>query len=311
MILPMDQWIRFHILRRGGKGKSEPMRPRPLIVSLTSFPARIHAVDRTIRSILLQSVKPDNIVLWLAPEQFPGRERDLPVRLLRLRAFGLSIEWYPDIRSYKKLIPALKAYPDCVIVTADDDMLYRREWLEILYRTYLEKPEFVHCHRITKFFLEGDAFRIVVGGYDHYTEPSFLHKLTGCGGVLYPPGALHADAVEEALARSLAPTNDDIWFWLMAVRNGVRISVPEGHMADLYYVKSTQDGPKLSADNDGAAGLFWAQFRQILDAYPSLEHRLREEAAAFRTPNGAKEEKSHAKDRPDPHRKHQIHARFL
>ena len=43
-----------------------------IIVSLTSFPGRIHLVHKTIQTILLQSIKPDLVELWLAKEQFPN-----------------------------------------------------------------------------------------------------------------------------------------------------------------------------------------------------------------------------------------------
>lgn len=50
-------------------------RNEKIIVSLTSFPGRIHLVHKTIQTILLQSVKPDLIELWLAKEQFPNLEK--------------------------------------------------------------------------------------------------------------------------------------------------------------------------------------------------------------------------------------------
>lgn len=43
-----------------------------------------------------------------------------------LRDKELTIDWYHDIKSYKKLIPTLQKYPDSIIVTADDDIIYRR-----------------------------------------------------------------------------------------------------------------------------------------------------------------------------------------
>ena len=100
---------------------------KKIIVSLTSYPARIDVVNTTIESILNQSLKANRIILWLAPEQFPNKEKDLPDKLIKLKKYGLIIDWYHDIGSYKKLIPTLKLYPNDIIVTADDDVLYNKE----------------------------------------------------------------------------------------------------------------------------------------------------------------------------------------
>lgn len=134
-----------------------------LIVSLTSYPARIETVNQTIKSILNQSIKADKVILWLAPEQFPNKEKDLPEQLLSLRAKGLTIDWYHDIKSYKKLIPTLKKYPDAIIVTADDDNIYAVNWLEKLYNSYIKHPQDISCHRITKFINNGSHFQLLQG----------------------------------------------------------------------------------------------------------------------------------------------------
>lgn len=48
---------------------------------------------------------------------------------------------------------------------------------------------------------------VIAGGYDVYSEPSYLHKLTGGSGTCYPPHSLHPDVLNEALFMQLAPTN--------------------------------------------------------------------------------------------------------
>ena len=36
-------------------------------------------------------------------------------------------------------------------MTADDDIIYDKDWLEKLYKTYLKHPKSIVAHRITKF----------------------------------------------------------------------------------------------------------------------------------------------------------------
>ena len=229
---------------------------------------------------MLQNMKPNRIILWLAEDEFPRRDSDLPEKLLCLKKYGLEIMYCENLRSFKKLIPALRACPDADIVTADDDLYYRRNWLRTLYDEHSRHPEDVCVHRITKFYVDDSGqFRIIGGGYDVYPCPSFLNKLTGGAGAFYSPGMLHPDVVRTELFTSLCTTNDDIWFWLMAVLNGKRIRPAEGrhpHLA-LAYVGDTQKGPTLCSLNDKGENLFWKDFYRVLEHYPELEHILRSE----------------------------------
>ena len=103
-----------------------------LIVSLTSFPQRMYEIHYTLYSLLTQTVKPAKVILWLGAEQFPNLEKDVPEKVLKLKENGLTIEWTNNLRSYTKLVPALKKYPNNIIATADDDIYYEKEWLEKL-----------------------------------------------------------------------------------------------------------------------------------------------------------------------------------
>ena len=73
----------------------------------------------------------------MAKPQFVNLKDDLPNSLLALEDDKFEIRWVnEDIRSYKKLIPALKNFPTDVIITADDDVIYPEDWAERLLKSY-------------------------------------------------------------------------------------------------------------------------------------------------------------------------------
>ena len=113
----------------------------------------------------------------------------------------------------------------------------------------------------------------MVGRSKYYQCPSFCNKLTGCAGVLYPPHCLYKDVLNEDLFMKLAPTNDDQWFWLMGVLNNVRVCVVRNNERNLNYVPGSQE-TSLCQQNDGDAHLFWIQFQNMLDYYPTLMDKL-------------------------------------
>lgn len=250
-------------------------RDKKVIVSLTSFPQRINIVVKTIRTLLTQTMKPDMIILWLAPEQFPNKEQDLPKELLDLRQYGLTIDWYKDIRSYKKIIPTLKKYPDSIIITTDDDIYYAPDTVESLYKSYLEHPNEIQAHRCD-WLSVGENNEITWAKTRelykdaHRGEASFLNRLTGYGAVLYPPHSLHKDVTNEEIVAKTIPTHDDIWLWAMAVLNGTKTRLVKGYSESINYVENSQQYGLCKVNKKGVGMGLGEAYNIILKEYPQI-----------------------------------------
>lgn len=199
--------------------------PGELIVSLTSYPKRFGNLDLTLKSLLRQNIPADRILLWIA---HADREL-LPAVVRRLNGKGVEICVCADTRQYKKLVPALAAFPDAVIVTADDDVFYPPEWLAELVRAYQPAQPTIVCHRAHRLSFESDGS---IAPYRSWTwdvqdeaarRPSTDLLPTGVAGVLYPPASLSPDVLDVAAFMKLAPSNDDLWFYWMARKRGTRV----------------------------------------------------------------------------------------
>lgn len=196
-----------------------------IIVSLTSFPAAAEYAVLAIKSILNGSFQPDKLVLYLTYEQF--KECGIPEDLKSLAKENdiFEIRDYPrDLRSYRKLIPALKDFPDAVIVTIDDDVYYDKNMLRDLVELHRQYPDAIIANRAkiadpSKPYRKWKKLR----WYDFLTDKIKINSRiiqTGVGGVLYPPHSLKAEMLDEDIFMKLAPTTDDIWFWAAAISNG-------------------------------------------------------------------------------------------
>ena len=248
-----------------------------LIVSLTSFPKRIKEIHLCIKTLLNQTYKPDAVILWLAVEQFPNKEADLPKKLVKLCKNGLTIRWCNDLRSYKKLIPALKEYPEAIIITTDDDVYYKKDWLEGLMRAHEESPQDVCCYRAAKIrFENGEFMRDPVASGSCYEYTTYLHQQTGVGGVLYPPHCLLDEVLKEDIFMNISKTNDDLWFWLMGVLNNTKVRMVGNNNFKLYYVGDTQLY-SLTSINDHGEQLYYQQLNAIFERYPRSLELLKEE----------------------------------
>ena len=189
---------------------------QPLIVSLTSYPARYPTLAKTLKSLLDQTVVPDRTILWISH----GDMAALPDEVRAFDGNGLEIKACDDMRSYKKLIPALRLFPDASIVTADDDVYYRPDWLARMVAAAKAEPGTVVAHRCHLASQDaGGAFRSYADWQMATDEPTDtadgLLFPTGVGGVLYPPGSLDPRVLDVATFQALCPHGDDIWlFWM-------------------------------------------------------------------------------------------------
>lgn len=254
-----------------------------LIASLTTFPDRINAVATTIKTIMNQTVKADEINLYLAIEQFPNKENDLPSELLKLKDFGLQIKFCNDTKSYKKIIPALKEYKNDIIITFDDDIYYEKDTIETLYNSYLKNPKVIQANRIWHIELKENRVipkdkSFLYWNEENYKTPSFFNTIIGCGGVLYPPNSLSEMVLDEEKFKSIIPTQDDIWLWGMAVLKGTKIQLNKGYSANLITVENTQNSGLCKLNNKKSKGLSGKDsFNIMVQNYPEILEILKKE----------------------------------
>ena len=267
----------FYRETKGCGINSEP-RDEKVAVTLTSYPKRIGTVHKTINTLLNQTYRPDLVVLWLAPEQFPNRENDLPKQLLRLREYGLTIDWCRDIRSFKKLIPSLKKYPDALLVTADDDIYYPPDWLEKLVVAHRKYPKCVICHGAHRIRFGKDGALLPYRKWKFGTMncvPSFDLFVTCGAGALYAPGVLHEDVTDESRLEELCPFADDIWFWAMAVLNNSPIKVVDNHVKRIHPIYEADNSSALATLNMMEGNRNDIQLAKVLKLYPQIIAKLR------------------------------------
>ncbi len=197
-----------------------------MIISLTSFPARLPHIAPCLSSLVPQMDMDDRFVLWLGREQFPHGMKDVPNDILGFsteRGGKVEFRFTEDVRSYTKLLPALAAFPDEAIITIDDDVAYAPRTIEILKKAYVRAPRSILAHAVSDLYVANGKWRRTTGTYGLVTSPQPLRMMLGIGAVLYPPRCLDRNVLDSRLFKKLCPTNDDIWFWYCAAKAGTPI----------------------------------------------------------------------------------------
>lgn len=208
--------------------KNNPYDFGEIFVSLTTYPARMESAYYAICSILDQTVKPNKIILTLIKGEFPEGESLLSQNILSLKEKGIEILWATDnLRPHNKYFYSMQKYPNALIITIDDDILYPRDTIEKLIRCYKRHPKAISAFHTDKFFIRNnqlDKYSKAAIGYnkDIYT-PRMDLLAEGFAGVLYPPSILPKETFQKDLIRKCAPIADDIWLKCIELKNNIPV----------------------------------------------------------------------------------------
>lgn len=235
-------------------GINSETRNQEIIVSLTSFPARINDVWIVIECLFRQTVKPDKIVLWLGSEKF--RDKSLPDNLTKLCNKGLEIRFCEDLRSHTKYYYIMKENPESYIITFDDDLYLDRNVIKNLIDLNSKFPNCICTNRGHKMTLNNDDSLKKYSQWCHNTtksEPAYDIFPTGCNGVLYPPKALHEEVFNKDVFKKYCYFADDVWLKIMACKKGTKAVTNKRYNKDPISIQKSQT-EKLVTSNVKSGG---------------------------------------------------------
>ena len=196
-----------------------------IIVSFTSYPARIDTVHVIVECMLKQTIMPDKIVLYLAEEQFPGRE--IPENLCAYIGEIFEIHWCDeDLKSHKKYYYAFQEFREDIVITIDDDLIYPERMIEELLDYYGKYPQCILARRAklmlinkNKEIAKYEEWYNVLKGYVGIPRMDLF--LTTGGGTLFPPHILGGEVFNKEVFMTICKHADDIWINLARIIYGI------------------------------------------------------------------------------------------
>lgn len=245
------------VLGKNDLNYREKYRP-DIIVSLTTYPARVKFVHIPIEEMLNQTIKADKVILWLAKEQFPNLENDLPDTLIDLQKRGLSIRWCDeDLKSHKKYFYAIQEFKESIIITIDDDLHYTPYLLEILLDSYKKYPRAVSAMR-THLMIQDKNDMQKIAPYSEWKKeysslqliPSMQLFATSGAGTLFPPYCMNEEVFNKEVITTHCLYADDILLKIAQVMYNTPVVLADIHQR-LTYVEGTQDEGLWKENVDG------------------------------------------------------------
>lgn len=224
-----------------------------IIVSLTSFPARISTVWMAIESILRQTARPSKIILYLSKEEFPNEREELPRRLLNYERLGLEICFRShNLMPHKKYFYALQEHPYNDVITVDDDLYYHPDTIANLVRIHRRHLDCICANTIRIVGFDAGGNRMPYKDWMEPVapiEPSLGNIAIGYSGVYYPAGIFKKRNVfDTERMQKLALRGDDLW--LRVHETMEKIPVANGEYRSIGIIIIGSQKIALRHDND-------------------------------------------------------------
>lgn len=203
--------------------RSKPIDFNPeasFIVSIASYPKRLHLLPAVFESVARQSCLPRSIYLVLSEEEWDRRV--LPRYLRRLENLGVKIVWTNENPfAVKMLLPIIELHKDLSIITLGDDWIYLKNFLENTVNSNAAHQGYITGPLGKTLYRKGEELNMYYradgqAGPESNTNQLYLFGL----GTLYPPGSLHEKVLDiDAVKRIVPGRGSDLWFWAAAIAN--------------------------------------------------------------------------------------------
>jgi hypothetical protein len=190
-------------------------------------------------------MKPDIIFLCLAKEEAKD-ESELPSSVQELKKYGIQFFFADDnLKPHKKYFYAIKNYPNSIVITVDDDVIYDQNLVSDLYASFIQYPAAVSARRVHKMVKDENNHLLPYNKwlyeYKKETEPSFALFTTGVGGVLYPPGILPPETFNIEKIKELCLDADDVWLKFMELKNKIPVVWVKSRRVHPLTIKKAQE----------------------------------------------------------------------
>ena len=228
-------------------------------------------VHDVLNTIWNQTCMPDQVLLYLASEEFPHKKSELPEELLALeKNHPFEIRWCDDLKPHKKYFYAMQEYPEDVLITIDDDILYPETMIENLIASYQKFPRAVSAARVHLMVIDEEnhilPYKYWIKEVDNYVgRPSMQLFATGCSGILYPPHIFKNDIFDKETIKETCLYADDLWLKVIQVLSEIPVVAVQKYEELKYYPGSQKVALYKRNINEGENDLQLDKLMRWLD----------------------------------------------
>lgn len=213
--------------------------PKP-IISMTSLPNRLEHIREVLESINNQTIGPQKTIMYICKDDFNNKIPPILTEMMEIFPWFKVKLINENYKVATKLLPALKDFPNDIIINLDDDIYYDNRLIERLLETYLSNTNSIVTVAarvvlfdsknglVTRFKENGGTIKISDKSLTGY-QYSFLSG----HGTLYPPHIFdNTNVMDFDMMCKMCPTDDELWFWANALIKGVKTTIIGNYSED-------------------------------------------------------------------------------
>lgn len=198
---------------------------------MTSWTKRINFVGKFIYQFMkTQTVKPDVFYLWLAEDEFPNKEKELPQDLLMVcEVFGVKICWTKDNEyCFKRWYVYPKHFNDLVI-SVDDDILLSSNMIEAIQNEYKKNPikQVLHYKNCGGEIEIKNGIEYTIGQLKQKSSIKNYFQ----GNCAFAPGSFPLESFSKEmieLRKKICPKCDESWLHPFLIKDNIPITFMNG-----------------------------------------------------------------------------------
>ncbi len=253
------------------KKRREPEEEPSIIVSIATMAGRQKSLKRTLKSLLTQKHSSFKIIIWISNDDYQAINK----ALRKYGRYGITLRRAnPNLGSFNKYHHIALEEQTLPIVTADDDIIYPRNWLTTLETSARRYPEEIVGLRgivITKNDKNGVSEYVTWKRAEVSSSHDLLVLNTGAG-TFYPAKTFNQESIQNYDFLRVSPTGDDLWMFALAVQNRKRRRIADVAVREIIPATLRQKNSLWSVNvgesrND-------TQFKQILKYFPYVRALL-------------------------------------
>jgi len=196
-----------------------PIIEDKIIVNFTTYPKRDKYVPLMLNHFKKQTIKPDEIIMWLSREEY--KENKLPLYLQECLDNKLvtNIKFIDGNSGPHKRWETFKYNNDAYNIMLDDDIYYNETHIEELYNCAKSNPKCVVSYLSTKLDYIGGTRKFMGFSPLPLFENTFLS-----GNSCLPPNTFPIESFKYIKYRDLITSNcDDSWISSWLIKNDIKI----------------------------------------------------------------------------------------
>ena len=206
----------------------EKKMDKRVIISVTSFPKRFNQLVLTLKSIILQDVVPNKIIVYFGSDT---SENDITKNMKELKKYGVEYRFDKEnnLKGHKKYYYALREFKDYLVITIDDDIIFPKTMISELLQCYDKFPNAVCARRVHKITKKNNtmlSYNLWDIDYSMYKKPSNRLFATTGAGTLYSPNVINKlvyQTFDSNKIKELCLEADDVWMKCMEIMSSIKV----------------------------------------------------------------------------------------